>query len=676
VGVGRRRRAVAAVCYGTVVVAAACLIIWNLPAAARFLTRAPQGFWVLSLIALVVDAPLYRVGSPGPYRVRCTLSAAAALAIFILWGAGPAILVQAVTATLSVLWQRSDATTGVAFVARHVCALAAAGFIGLAVAVPLDISDEITDVAHQILLPYALMALIWLVANFVAMILTSTPLTGRRLPALAVAARQDLLVVAATILLSGPLLHAEAGWWSVLAGLPLIAWGALTRARIRQDRRLRRETVTGTLNRAGLESLTAELTLYDYTRPERLAPFGVVVINVELVLETSRRFGRRAYEQLARRLADRLVAAYGATRVGRLSGEAMVIVLPGLTSRTAAQQARSVARVVGPPLEVLGIPFDADPAIGVALSPQHGRDFETLVANAELAMREARRRGLGAMVYGRQEMAEATRGLAILLELHAALRDPARRDEVSVVYQPQVEVASGRLAGAEALVRWTHPQWGPVRPDVFVAAIETSAVMHQLTLRVLDEAAGQMRRWNDRGRPTRVAVNVSVRDLHAAEFVDELSALVARHGVPASQLTIEVTERMVISADPLVVEAAERIRALGFGLALDDFGVGFASVDQLRTLPITEVKIDKSYVERVASSPEDRAIMRSLHDLAGALRLEMVAEGVEDEPTVAALSRLPGIIAQGYFFGRPMTASAFDEWRAAASRLPSRAHAR
>jgi EAL domain-containing protein (putative c-di-GMP-specific phosphodiesterase class I) len=188
--------------------------------------------------------------------------------------------------------------------------------------------------------------------------------------------------------------------------------------------------------------------------------------------------------------------------------------------------------------------------------------------------------------------------------------------------------------------------------------------MHLLTWHVLDVVADQMRRWNDEGQRLRVSVNVSVQDLHHVEFVDELGALVRRHGIPPRQLVIEITERLLISDIQRVTEAARLLTAQGVGLSLDDFGTGYASLQQLRELPLSEVKVDRSYVSGMVDNPVDAAIVTSVHQLTRALGVDLVAEGVEDQTISDALAALPGTIGQGWHFGRPMTVADLAEWQA------------
>jgi EAL domain-containing protein (putative c-di-GMP-specific phosphodiesterase class I) len=167
-----------------------------------------------------------------------------------------------------------------------------------------------------------------------------------------------------------------------------------------------------------------------------------------------------------------------------------------------------------------------------------------------------------------------------------------------------------------------------------------------------------MNSWNHDGFAVRVAVNVSVQDLHDPRFADDVADVLRANEIPASQLTVEITERMLIDDTVRVGQAANAVAGLGIGLSLDDFGTGYASLQQLRTLPLTEVKIDRSYVDGMASNVAKQAIVTSVHQLARALKVDVVAEGVEDEQTAAALGELTGTIGQGYYFGRPMSAQA------------------
>jgi EAL domain-containing protein (putative c-di-GMP-specific phosphodiesterase class I) len=262
--------------------------------------------------------------------------------------------------------------------------------------------------------------------------------------------------------------------------------------------------------------------------------------------------------------------------------------------------------------------------------------------------------------------------ITLLRELHKVLQDPARHSEITVLYQPQVEVSTGELVGVEALLRWTHPQWGPIPPDELIAAIEPSEVMHELTQHVLRTVIVQMQRWNEHGQGLRVSVNVSIQDLYQPDFAQDLGNLLRNHKIPPRQLLVEITETTLIVDTERVSQVARTLAEQGMGLSLDDFGTGYASLQQLRELPLDEVKIDQSYMREIADNPAHEAILTSLHQLARALNIEVVAEGVEDQRTVDVLAKLPGTTCQGWHFGRPMTVEDLQEWRQRPNRHATR----
>jgi diguanylate cyclase (GGDEF)-like protein len=475
--------------------------------------------------------------------------------------------------------------------------------------------------------------------------------------------RFELLSTATAVAVVSPLLTTIAGWWKLVVAMPLVVWNRLNREQLRQQADLGREPISGLLNRQGLAAGVQSLTATDLIEPEDPRPFGVVLVNVESVLQINKSLGRNVYEDVVSIASRRLADAYGEDRVGRLSGEGFVILVPDLTEEDALAEAESAVRVLESGLESHDIPFALDPAGGVALSPRQGREFATLLMKAELAMRDARANGRTVMLYARQAAEEAAHRVTLLRELHTVLRDPERAGEITTLFQPQVDLETGRLAAVEALLRWNHPQWGPIPTDVLIDAIEPSGIMHLLTRRVLEMVAAQARQWNEQGEPRRVSMNVSVQDLHDPNFVDDLAGIVHDAGIDPRQLTIEITERMLIADLARVTQTANALSRLGVGLSLDDFGTGHASLQQLRLLPLTEVKIDRSYVTRMVDNPADRAIVTSVHRLAQALHVEVVAEGVEDERTSRALADLGGVVAQGWYFGRPMTAQSLERWR-------------
>jgi diguanylate cyclase len=252
--------------------------------------------------------------------------------------------------------------------------------------------------------------------------------------------------------------------------------------------------------------------------------------------------------------------------------------------------------------------------------------------------------------------------LTVVRRLSGALSEPGRASEIVIVFQPQVSVRTGRVSSVEALLRWTDPDWGLVSTAELIRAVEPTAVMQQLTRCVLDRVVGQLAAWNRTGIRLRAAVNISVFDLCAPGFDAQVLDVLERHQVTARQLDLELTEGAMIADGLLLEEAAHRVAKLGVGLSLDDFGTGFSSLRCLRRLPLSEVKIDRSYVRGLADGGPDQAIVRAIYGCAQALGLRTVAEGVEDEATAGILASLDRVIGQGWHYGRPMPAAELADW--------------
>ncbi|MEU8182163.1 EAL domain-containing protein [Micromonospora sp. NPDC049044] len=266
------------------------------------------------------------------------------------------------------------------------------------------------------------------------------------------------------------------------------------------------------------------------------------------------------------------------------------------------------------------------------------------------------RRGIGPDTPGRQfdptGWVHATGGLA----------DDA--GEITMYYQPQIAIATGEVVGVEALLRWRHPRRGMVDPEELIRVAEQSAVMRLLTRRVVDDVVEQLAKWSAAGIGLRAALNVSVRDLHTGEIADQIADRLARYGVPAERLQVEITEGALMADPRRVLATISQLHRIGVGIALDDFGTGYSSLQHLRRLPLSEVKVDRSFVLGMADDADDAAIVRSMIELAGALGLRVVAEGVEDERTWRLLHAAGCDAAQGWFYARPMPAAELVTWLA------------
>ncbi|MFG3300090.1 EAL domain-containing protein [Micromonospora chersina] len=245
----------------------------------------------------------------------------------------------------------------------------------------------------------------------------------------------------------------------------------------------------------------------------------------------------------------------------------------------------------------------------------------------------------------------------------SGLDDPAGDPgEITMYYQPQIAIATGEVVGVEALLRWRHPRRGMVDPGELIQVAEQSAVMRLLTRRVVDDVVEQLAKWSAAGLTLRAALNVSVRDLHTGEIADQIADRLARYGVPPDRLQVEITEGALMADPRRVLASITQLHRIGVGIALDDFGTGYSSLQHLRRLPLSEVKVDRSFVLGMADDPDDAAIVRSMIELAGALGLRVVAEGVEDERTWRLLHAAGCDVAQGWFHARPMPAEELVAW--------------
>ncbi|MDQ1436832.1 MAG: hypothetical protein QOK43_461 [Acidimicrobiaceae bacterium] len=393
-------------------------------------------------------------------------------------------------------------------------------------------------------------------------------------------------------------------------------------------------------------------------------PVAVMIIDLDRFKEVNDTLGHHIGDILLQLVATRLQSTLreGDT-IARLGGDEFAVLLPMVSGAVAAAGvAEKLVQALEAPFTIRSWAFDIDASIGIAVSPEHGDTVDTLMQRADVAMYLAKENRTGLELYSAERDRHSPRRLALLSDLRRALDD----DTLRLHYQPKADMRTGGIRGVEALLRWTHTEHGPIPPDEFIPLAEHTGLIRPLTLYVLDQALAQCRIWNDTGVPIGVAVNLSVRNLYDPSFADEVAALLDRHGVPAGRLELEITES-VIMADPMRAMAVlARLSDLGVGLSLDDFGVGYSSLAYLKRLPVTEIKIDKSFVMNISNDESDAMIVRSTIGLARSLGMRVVAEGVESEETWARLVSLGCDIAQGYYLCRPKPAEEITPWLAAA----------
>lgn len=380
---------------------------------------------------------------------------------------------------------------------------------------------------------------------------------------------------------------------------------------------------------------------------------ALLMMDLDRFKDVNDTFGHHAGDALLRDVGPHL---QGELRPGdtlaRLGGDEFALLLPGAGAAVATAVAERVLRALGRPFTVEGQSLTIGVSIGIACSPEHAGDADTLLRRADVAMYVAKRgRGTWATYAADQEDGGADQ-LALMGELAAAID----AGQLSLRYQPQLDVQSGRVAAVEALVRWEHPTRGVLGPDAFIPIAERSGLIHRLTERVLMDAVRQARAWLDEGRDLQVAVNVSTRDLLEEHMPDSVRGMLEEAGLPPGRLILEITESGLMIDQARAVATVTRLREIGLGVSIDDYGTGYSSIAYLRRLDPSEVKIDRSYVATMRTDADAEAIVRATVDLARVLGLTVVAEGVEDDATRMRLTDLGVDRLQGYAIARPIRA--------------------
>ena len=304
------------------------------------------------------------------------------------------------------------------------------------------------------------------------------------------------------------------------------------------------------------------------------------------------------------------------------------------------------------------ISVHSDASIGVAIGPAHGEDAATLLRHADIAMYSAKGLRVGAAVYEARLDRYSPERLAMVGELGRAIA----RGEFVMHYQPLVEPGTGRVDAVEALLRWRHPRRGLVWPDEFIPLAERTGLIRPLTFRVLEAAIRECAAWRRAGLDFHVAVNLSAASLVDTDLASTIDRLLRRWGVPPHFLRLEITETTAMADPTRTRKVLASLDALGTSLAIDDFGTGYSSLAYLRSLPVRELKLDRSFVSRMATDPNDHAIVVATIDLGHTLGLRVVAEGVEDKATLRELTSRGCDLVQGYLFARPLPVRELQAW--------------
>jgi diguanylate cyclase (GGDEF)-like protein len=438
---------------------------------------------------------------------------------------------------------------------------------------------------------------------------------------------------------------------------PVAAVHNSARLAVAMGRQARHDALTGLANR----ELFRERSVKALDESQRTGTaLAIMMIDLDHFKEINDTLGHQVGDELICEVAHRLEDARpeGAT-VARLGGDEFAVLLPDIPDLSVAEDvATYLLSVLGKSFSVGGVRLVVQASLGIALAPDHGDDVHTLMRRSDIALYEAKRERARFCAYTLEgEDTHTPQRLTTLTDLRSAVED----DQLFLVYQPKINVASGEVTGVEALVRWNHPTRGTQYPDTFIPLAENTGLIAPITFFVVEHALRQVRNWQEQGVDLSVAVNLSVRHLTDMSLPDRIAVALERWGVAPSKLIIEVTESSIMTDPKRAAVVLQQLRRIGVDVAIDDYGTGHASLNYLKQFDIDELKIDRSFIMNLDIDSSDAIIVASTVELGHNLGLRIVAEGVEDGATLEWLSGLGCDTAQGYHIGRPMAPEAVAE---------------
>jgi diguanylate cyclase (GGDEF)-like protein len=367
-------------------------------------------------------------------------------------------------------------------------------------------------------------------------------------------------------------------------------------------------------------------------------------------------FGDQVLKRVAERLSGGLLREVDV--IGRLPGDEFIFCLPATQAPAATVAAQRIRAALDEPLQLDDHTVDISGSIGIATSPDHGSDPDQLISRAEMAMYAAKEQRAGLLAYDARMDSASAHALSLLGELRTAVE----RDQLSVFLQPKVHLGTGQVLGAEALLRWQHPTRGWIAPAQFIPFAEQTGFIRTLTMWVIERSARHGLELASVLPGLSLAVNLSTRDLMDPDLSGKIERMARDVGFEPRQFTLEITESSIMDDPGRALQTLLRLRELGMRLSIDDFGTGYSSLAYLKSLPLDELKIDRSFVMSMRDDPADEKIVRSTIDLAHNLGLSVVAEGIENPQAYAHLQALGCDIGQGYFIAQPMPAAEFADW--------------
>ncbi|HEX3949552.1 MAG TPA: EAL domain-containing protein [Steroidobacteraceae bacterium] len=444
-------------------------------------------------------------------------------------------------------------------------------------------------------------------------------------------------------------------------GLHLMQTAVQTR-----DQSIRRlayeDTLTGLMNRTAFSAALGEAL-----REAADSPIGVAVINLHRFRRINEHLGYSVGDAVLTEIASRIAAVPSVkSAVARLAADQFAAYTQLADREDLHAWGTSLLLALAEPVIVEAQPIDISATLGLVLSAEPGASHDELMRCADLALDCARREKRALAIYQEALKPAARDQLSLLGELRHAVE----HDELRLYFQPKIELRDGRVAGVEVLLRWQHPIRGLLTPPDFIPFAEQTGFIRWLTRWTLDRSMAQAADWHRAGMALNLAVNISSEDIGDSRFDSRVAALLSRHQLPPSLLTLELTETGFIEDPSRALQMLDAIAALGVGLSIDDFGTGYSSLSHLARMPVDEMKIDRSFVQSLESDPEFATVVRSAIDMGHGLGLKVVAEGIETSSAANTLREFGCDIAQGYFYARPMPLDAFTAWMKGKARVP------
>ena len=609
------------------------------------------------LMLLMIAGELYPIRVPlRDDAEEVTTSPAFMFATLLLSGPALAILAQAVASVLSDLRTGKVWWKAIFNVAQYALSIAGASAILVAIAPDLRFGGASTFGPHTFVATLAAgVASFFLNSLFVVVAVS----VAQRV-SIVREFRNNLGFHTATtmvLIAQGPLIALAASRsivWVLLFVPGILAVYRTATISVAKEHLATHDSLTGLPNRMLFRDRLARMISEDDD-----ARFAVMLIDLDGFKEVNDTLGHHIGDTLLCQVGQRLIEGLdGCNVVARLGGDEFAVVSVVPDRFAAAELGHHILEVLRQPFALQDFPFHVEASVGGAIYPEHASEVDALLQRADVAMYLAKEHGTGYETYTASNDRYSPRRLALLGELRRAIEE----GELVLHYQPIADMRTGVVKRVEALVRWNHPEHGLIPPDEFIPLAEPTGLMGPLTRHVLDLAISQCRIWRDNGLELTVAVNVSARNVHYSELADDVATLLAKWSLPANALELEITESVLMSDPRRAREVLRSLNDLGVDTTLDDFGTGYSSLAYLKRLPVSQLKIDSSFVTNMATDDDDAAIVASIAGLARTLGLAVVAEGVESATIWHQLRELGCQFAQGYYLSRPLPADQITRW--------------